>query len=105
MIGSSNTAKAETHTPNTFPFPQAPRTTRLRDWPFYLDRKQRALLRWIRDTWGEDCTIQIAGGRVRIATEGGILDVSIGELSRASDRKSGVPERIVTRSSTKSESR
>ncbi|MGF6604859.1 hypothetical protein P3T23_009615 [Paraburkholderia sp. GAS448] len=40
-------------------------------WPFYLDRRQRALLRGLRDAWGEDAVIQIYDGCVRIRSEHG----------------------------------
>jgi hypothetical protein len=91
-------------THKNFCFPQVPRTTRLRDWPYYLDREQRALLRWIRNKWGEDCTIQIVGGRVRIVTDGGTLELCVGDLAGVNDGKSGVPERVVTESGAKAES-
>lgn len=43
-------------------------------WPFYYDRAQQALLSQIRQAWGEDCVIQIAGGRWSIFSEFGKLE-------------------------------
>lgn len=38
---------------------------------FHLDERQHALLEIIRFEWGEDCVIQIYGGRICIRTDGG----------------------------------
>ena len=38
-------------------------------WPFYYERSQLTMLRRMREVWGEDCTIQIYGGCVRIHSE------------------------------------
>ncbi|WP_126879805.1 hypothetical protein [Paraburkholderia kururiensis] len=43
------------------------------EWPFYLDRRQRARLRWLHEAWGEDVVIQIYSGCVRIRGECGDL--------------------------------
>lgn len=43
-------------------------------WPFYYDRAQQALLSQIREAWGQDCVIQITGGRWRIFSEFGKLE-------------------------------
>lgn len=43
-------------------------------WPFYYDRAQQALLSQIREAWGQDCMIQIVGGRWRIFSELGNLE-------------------------------
>jgi hypothetical protein len=45
------------------------RTRRVALYPFYHDRSQLALSQRIREVWGETCTIQIFGGRVRIHSE------------------------------------
>lgn len=44
---------------------------RRREWPFYLDRRQRARLRWLHEAWGDDAVIQIYWGGVRIRGECG----------------------------------
>jgi hypothetical protein len=41
---------------------------------FYYDTEQQALLCRIRAAWGEDCVIQISGGRFRIFAEEGSLE-------------------------------
>ncbi|CAE6935459.1 hypothetical protein R70211_05364 [Paraburkholderia domus] len=38
-------------------------------WPFYYERSQLTMSRRMREVWGEDCTIQIYGGCVRIHSE------------------------------------
>jgi hypothetical protein len=38
-------------------------------WPFYLTRSQMTMLRGMRKAWGEDCTIQIYSGCVRVQSE------------------------------------
>ncbi|KAB0644805.1 hypothetical protein [Burkholderia latens] len=53
-----------------FPSPGCADRTRA-DWPFYLDREQRALLRRLHDAWGEDAIVQIYGGCVRVRAESG----------------------------------
>ena len=45
-----------------------------RDWPFYLDHEQRALLNRIRKAWGPDCINQIYGGRLRVIAERGTME-------------------------------
>jgi hypothetical protein len=55
-----------------FPSPACPDRSRA-DWPFYLDRRQRALLRTLHDAWGEDAIVQIYGGCVRVRTDSGDL--------------------------------
>jgi hypothetical protein len=53
-------------------------------WPFYYDCEQQALLSQIRAAWGEDCVIQIVGGRLRIFADDGRLELlSNSELSVA----------------------
>jgi hypothetical protein len=43
-------------------------------WPFYYDCEQQTLLCQIRAAWGQDCVIQIGGGRLRIFAEDGRLE-------------------------------
>ncbi|WP_199545264.1 hypothetical protein [Paraburkholderia kururiensis] len=55
-----------------FPLPvQDDLPLRRREWPFYLDRRQRARLRWLHEAWGDDAVIQIYCGCVRIRGECG----------------------------------
>ncbi|GAB6852731.1 hypothetical protein [Paraburkholderia kururiensis] len=55
-----------------FPLPmQDDLPLRRREWPFYLDRRQRARLRWLHEAWGDDAVIQIYSGCVRIRGECG----------------------------------
>ncbi|MCI0152238.1 hypothetical protein KNO81_41270 [Paraburkholderia sediminicola] len=63
----------------TFRFPQLLPAIQLQDWPFYFDREQRAVLGRIREVWGEDCVIQIHGGRLRIIAERGRMEYWGGE--------------------------
>jgi hypothetical protein len=54
------------------PFPVArPADAAPQDWPYYLDRHQRAWLDRLRDAWGDDAVVQIWGGRVRIQDDTG----------------------------------
>ncbi len=48
-----------------------PRDAARVEWPFYLDRRQRALLRDLHDAWGEDAVVQIYAGCVRIRSDFG----------------------------------
>ncbi|SDR55556.1 hypothetical protein [Paraburkholderia tuberum] len=45
-----------------------------RAWLYYYDDEQQALLGQIRAAWGQDCVIQICGGRLRIFAEEGRLE-------------------------------
>ncbi|WP_157650462.1 hypothetical protein [Burkholderia ubonensis] len=54
----------------SFPFPAMCDTRRV-EWPFYLNRSQRALLRALHDAWGEDAVVQIYAGCVRIRADSG----------------------------------
>ncbi|GAB6852759.1 hypothetical protein [Paraburkholderia kururiensis] len=55
-----------------FPLPAGqPPPPRRCEWPFYLDRQQRARLRWLHQAWGDDAVIQIYSGCVRIRGECG----------------------------------
>ncbi|WP_157652296.1 hypothetical protein [Burkholderia ubonensis] len=54
----------------SFPFPPTCDPRRA-EWPFYLNRSQRALLRTLHDAWGEDAIVQIYAGCVRVRTDSG----------------------------------
>ncbi|MBR8334160.1 hypothetical protein KDW69_21125 [Burkholderia ambifaria] len=55
-----------------FRFPASePRDHVRADWPFYLDRRQRALLKALHDAWGDDAIVQIYAGCVRIRAASG----------------------------------
>ena len=55
-----------------FRFPDsAQRDATSEEWPFYLDRRQRELLEKLHAAWGENATIQIYAGYVRIRSESG----------------------------------
>jgi hypothetical protein len=59
-------------TPELFFFPTVTDNRRKCEaWPFYLDRRQRALLRALHDAWGEDAIIQIYCGYIRIRADSG----------------------------------
>ncbi|RZF24400.1 hypothetical protein EVC45_38925 [Paraburkholderia sp. UYCP14C] len=51
---------------------------------YYYDDQQQELLNRIRAAWGDDCVIQISGGRLRIFADDGRLEFfSANELFEA----------------------
>ncbi|VWD63948.1 hypothetical protein BLA50215_07778 [Burkholderia lata] len=53
------------------------------EWPFYLNHRQRALLRALHDAWGDDVIVQIYGGYIRIRADSGDWRFSEAELDLA----------------------
>ncbi|QVN21300.1 hypothetical protein [Burkholderia pyrrocinia] len=57
---------------NLFRFPPVSQCDLRRvEWPHYLNRNQRALLRTLYEAWGEDAIVQIYAGCVRVRSEFG----------------------------------